>query len=383
MFIVRRLSLFAVAAFAACAAIAPGAQAAWSSASFTLPPTSSQGTASSCFSTTFCVLTGTQSGGATRGLTYKYNGTTYTSVAPASTTFEPYGVHCQSATFCMDVGSDYATATPAARAEKFNGTHWTNVTAANPAGSTFTELRGVSCPGSTHCWAAGRFQTATADTALIETYNGTSFSQVAVTPPAGTTAAELKAIGCSASTACTAVGWYDSASPRTPLIFRYNGTSWSTQAATVPAGATYSELDGVACPGATTCHAVGFYQDGSGAFHALAQSWNGTSWTNRAVSDPSGGQDPALAAISCWSTSACEAVGSYTDSTNFNIEKLAAGWNGSSWSLQTDGRPMSVTDAQLSGVSCTSAVFCRAMGVSVYDGSTGVTGLRPAIDAGP
>jgi hypothetical protein len=379
----RRFSLVVATALAVCAAIAPGSQASWSSASWTLPSTTSQFAGASCFSTTFCVFVGYQPGSSPRGLTYKYNGSTYSSVAPVSTTSEFYGVHCQSSTFCMAVGSDYATATPAARAEKFNGTSWSAVTAATPGTSIFTELRSVSCPTATHCYAAGRFQTATTDTALVETYNGTSFSQVTVTPPAGTTAAELNGISCSASNACTAVGWYDSASPRTPLIFRWNGTSWTTQAATLPAGTTSSELNGVSCPTSTSCNAVGFYRDGSSVEHALAQTWNGTSWSNRTVSDPSGGQAPALSGISCTSATFCEAVGSYTNSTNLNVEKLAAGFNGSAWSLQSDARPMSVSDAQLASVSCASTTFCRAVGTSVYDGTTTTTGPRPAIDAGP
>lgn len=379
----RKLSLLVAAALAACAAIAPGAQASWSSASFTLPTTTSQGTGSACVSTTFCVLTGTQSGGTTRGLTYKYNGSTYTSVAPSSTTFEPYGVGCNSATFCMAVGPDFAGTTPAGHAEKFNGTSWSTVTTANPTGSIFTELRGVACPGAAHCVAAGRSQTPTTNTALVETYNGTAFSQTAVTPPAGTTSAELNAVACSSSTACTAVGLYTTASGTSALVFRYNGTTWSTQTPAVPAGATYSELDGVSCPGISTCQAVGYYQDSASVYHSLAQSWNGSTWANRSVADPTGGESPGLASVSCWSTTACEAVGSYTDSTNLNVEKLAAAFNGSAWSLQSVPRPMSVSDAQLTGVGCVSATFCRAAGISIYDGTTTVTGQRPAIDVGP
>jgi hypothetical protein len=379
----RRFSLFLATALAVAAAAAPGAQAAWSAASWTLPSTTSQLTSSSCVGTTFCVLVGYQPSSSPRALTYKYNGSDYTSTAPSSTTSELYGVHCQSTTFCMAVGTDYATATPAPHASKFNGTSWSAVTTVTPTGNTFSELRGVSCPTATHCWAAGRFQTATKDTPLIETYNNTSFSQVAVTPPAGTTASELNEISCSAVNACTAVGWYDSASPRTPLVFRYNGTSWTTQAAALPAGTTYAELNGVSCPTATSCDAVGFYLDGSSVQHSLAQTWNGTSWANRSVADPSGGQEAVLSGVSCTSATFCEAVGSYTNSTNLNIEKLAATFNGSAWSLQTDGRPTGVSDAQLAGISCTSTTFCRAAGVSIYDGSTGVTGPRPAIDAGP
>ncbi len=378
---VRRFSLM-VAALAACAAIAPGAQASWSSASFTLPGVISQGTASSCVSTTFCVLTGTQSS-TPRGLTYKYNGSTYGSVAPASSGYEPYGVHCNSTTFCMSVGTDFGGATPVARAEKLNGTSWTGVTAASPGTATITTLNGVACPSTTSCQAVGSYTVSSAKNALVEAFNGTSFSQTTITPPTGTTAAELNAVACSSTTACTAVGDYTTASGTFALILRFNGTSWATQTASPPSGATYAELDGVACPTAAICQAVGYYQDSVGAFHALAQSWNGTSWTNRTVSDPSGGQQPGLAAISCWSASACEAVGSSTNSTNLNIEKLAAGWNGSAWSLQSDARPTGVSDASLAGVGCVSATFCRATGASVYDGSTGVTGQRPAIDAGP
>lgn len=381
---VRRFSLFAVAALAVCAAIAPGAQAAWSAASWTLPSTTSQFAGSSCVGTTFCVFVGYQASASPRGLTYKYNGSTYASVTPSNLTAELYGDHCQSTTFCMAVGTDYTTAaTPTPHAEKFNGTSWTNVTTATPSGNTFAELRGVSCSTATHCWAVGRFQTTTKDTALVETYNNTSFSQVAVTPPAGYTAAELNEISCTAVNACTAVGWYDSASPRTPLIFRYNGTSWATQAAALPAGNTGGELNGVSCPTATSCNAVGFYLDGSSVQHALAQTWNGTSWSNKSVSDPSGGQEAVLSGISCTTVTFCEAVGSYTDSTNLNIEKLAAGFNGSAWSLQADARPMSASDAQLAAISCTSNTFCRAVGTSVYDGTTTTTGPRPTIDVGP
>jgi hypothetical protein len=217
---------------------------------------------------------------------------------------------------------------------------------------------------------------------VVETFNGTSFSLVTVTAPVGTTTAELNDIACSAANACTAVGFYESASPRTPLIFRYNGTTWATQTAAAPAGATTAELNAVACPTATACNAVGYYQDGTG-FHALAQTWNGTAWSNKTLANPSGGQDASLADISCWSATGCEAVGNYTDATNLNTEKLAAGWNGTAWSLQTDSRPMSVSDAQLNDVGCVSSTFCRAVGVSNYDGTTGVTGPRAAIDVGP
>lgn len=380
----RRFSLIAAVALAVCAAIAPGAGAAWSSANFTLPSTTSSFTGTSCVGTTFCLFVGYQPSSSPRGLAYKYNGSDYTATAAlSSTTSELYGTHCQSATFCMAVGTDYATSTPTTYAGKYNGTHWTNVTTPALSGNTFAELRGVSCATANHCWAVGRFQNATKDTALVETYNGTSFAQTAVTPPAGYTAAELNEISCTAVNACTAVGWYDSALPRTPLIFRYNGTSWSTQASALPAGNTGAELNGVSCATSTSCDAVGFYRDASGVQFALAQTWNGSAWSNKTVPSPSGGQEGVLSGISCTTVNFCEAVGSYINSTNFNTEKFAAGFNGAHWTQQTDGRPMSVSDSQLAAVSCTSNTFCRAAGIALHDGTTTTNGLRPAIDAGP
>jgi hypothetical protein len=384
MSIVRRFTLLAAAALVVGAALAPGAaQASWAVASWTLPATDSQFAGSACVSTTFCIQAGYQTPGATRGLLYKYNGTTYDPTTPASTTSEFYGVGCNSTTFCMAVGTDFAAGTPG-HAEKYNGTAWSNITTATPAGATLTELRGVSCASATHCVAAGRFQNATTNVGLIETYNGTSFSQSTTTPPAGTTASQLNDVACSATSTCTAVGWYDSSSPRKPLVYRFNGASWSTQVAALPAGATGAELNGVACPSATSCQAVGSYLDGSTVQHALAQTWNGTAWSLKTVPDPTGGgTDPNLDDVACYvaPSSGCAAVGNYTGAGG-NTEPLAAGYNGSSWTLQTVPRAAGTSDAQLRSVSCPTSTSCRGVGVSFYDGSTGTTGLRPAIDVG-
>ena len=193
----------------------------------------------------------------------------------------------------------------------------------------------------------------------------------------------LTGVACLPAGTCVAVGGYydDATGPSLTLAMRWNGRAWLA----VPASSRGhdSQLDGVSCATATSCNAVGFYLDASGVQFALAQTWNGTAWSNKSVPSPAGGQESVLSGISCTTVNFCEAVGSYTNSTNLNIEKLAAGFNGAHWTLQTDSRPMSVSDAQLAGVSCTSNTFCRAAGISNYDGTTTTTGPRPAIDAGP
>jgi hypothetical protein len=378
---VRRFSLIAALALVAAAAFASSASASWVGATWTLPSTDSQFTGSSCVSSTFCIFTGYQSGGATRGLLYRLEGTTYGATTPASSTSEFYGVSCTATTFCVAVGTDFAAGTPG-RAEKFNGTTWSNTSFTAPAGATLTVPRRVSCPGTTACAAVGRFQTATSDTGLAETWNGTAWVQTALTRPTGTTALELNSVHCTTNTTCTAVGWYESANPRTPIAYRFNGTTWTTQATATLSGSTGAELTGVNCPTTTSCQAVGYQLDSLGVQTTLAETWNGTAWSTKTVATPTTGQDSVLSDISCYSSTGCIAVGSYTQSDNLNIETNVALWNGSAWSLQTDSRPMSVTDAQLSGVSCPTSTTCRAVGVSVYDGTTTTTGPRPTIDVG-
>jgi hypothetical protein len=378
---VRNISLFAATVLAALAVLVPAAQASWSAPVWTTPTTTSQFAGSSCTSTTFCLLAGYQVG-ANTSLAYRWNGSGYSALTTASTTSELYGVGCTSPTHCMVVGTNYAGGTKLTHAQRFNGTTWSTQTTTTPASSTYAELRSVSCPGLTSCIAVGHYETATTTSfPLIESWNGTSWATASVSLPAGGTSGELQDVSCSTTTTCTAVGWYDATGqPRRPLIQRLNGASWAAQTGVTPAGATLSQLQGVSCTTNTSCNAVGFYQDSTGitAQHSLAQLWDGTSWTLKTVADPSGGVDPALTDIACYAASGCVAVGTYSDTTT--QEPLAAGWNGTTWTNQSVPKATGVSDASLAGVSCPTSTTCRAVGVSLYSGSTNV---RPAINVGP
>jgi hypothetical protein len=367
------------AALAACALAAPGAaQAAWTNAPGTVATTDSQLTGVACVTASNCVLSGLQTGVATRGLLSKWNGSTFTAQTPASTTSEFYGTGCNSSTLCFAVGTDYASgALP--HAEKYNGTTWANTTVPTPSGSTFAQLTGVACPGSTSCFAVGSFQNATPSTQpIVDAWNGTSWSAATVTLPSGTTNAELFDVACTSTTACTAVGDYKTTAVPTPrtLVLRYTGTSWTPQTSANPSGTTSAELHGVACTSSTSCQAVGSSVDALGVQNSIAESWNGTTWTLKTVAVPSGALESGLLDVSCSSGTACEAVGSYTSSVG-NVEPYAAAWNGTAWSLQTVPKGTGNTDAQLAGVSCPST--CVADGVLVD--SSGL--LRPAVDLGP
>ena len=88
-------------------------------------------------------------------------------------------VSCTSATSCMAVGDagNAADTSDATLAELWNGSTWTAETTVNPA--TFSELSSVSCTTATHCVAVGA-DSASATGAihpLVEVWNGSTWTQ--------------------------------------------------------------------------------------------------------------------------------------------------------------------------------------------------------------
>jgi hypothetical protein len=243
---------------------------------------------------------------------------------------------------------------------------WAAQSPVDPAGSTASELAGTACTSSSDCLAVGRYDPGSGTLeALIEQWNGTSWSQqTAATPPVGATGSGLVGIGCTSSSACTAVGSYTDASfEQWALVERWDGTSWALQTLPRPAGSTGSNLAGVACTSSSSCLAVGSYLDATSVSQPLAASWDGSSWTLQSVPTVAGATGTGLSALSCASGTACTAVGSYLDATGTPLPS-AASWDGSRWALQSVPTPRGAASTFLSGVSCTSATACTAVGYS-------------------
>ena len=198
----------------------------------------------------------------------------------------------------------------------------------------------------------------------------------------------LIAVSCPGAAACTAVGGHQtSGSTGAPLAERWNGARWAIQPMPAPAGAPDSFLTGVSCSSAGACTAVGISFT-STATRPLAERWNGTAWRIQAIPLPAGTRNADLSGVSCTSASACVAVGGYTASTGRPFD-LAERWNGTRWAIQaTPSLPGSAFKG-LSGVSCTSARACTAAGSYIPAGGHLVTlaerwnGTRWAIQATP
>jgi hypothetical protein len=142
---------------------------------------------------------------------------------------------------------------------------------------------------------------------------------------------------------------------------------WTIQQTFDPAGATAAELAGVSCPSSAACTAVGSYTQGSGRTLTLAERWNGIRWVIQPTPDLAGATAAELAGVSCPSPAACTAVGSYTNGSGRTLT-LAERWTGSRWMIQRTPDPPDVADAALYGVSCASVTACVAVGFG--DGGT-------------
>src|SRR6516165_1822594 len=189
----------------------------------------------------------------------------------------------------------------------------------------------------------------------------------------------LLSSSCTSPRACTAVGHHtDGTGVIAPLAEFWDGTSWRTQATPVPAGAIQAQLLGVSCPAASTCTAVGFYVNSASNDVPLAERWNGTSWKIQPVPNPAGATGTQLSGVSCSAASACTAVGTAPNAT------LAERWNGTSWRIQVTPNPPGAFFAQLSSVSCSAASTCTAVGhYSNTAGASRPPPTRPARSAPP
>jgi hypothetical protein len=314
----------------------------------------------SCVSSAACTAVGyDRAGNPFHNVIESWNGAKW-SVVPSPAPPGPPGgldgVSCVSAAACVAVGS-YGTSTGASKAliESWNGASWSVVPSPHPASSS-TILDGVSCVSAADCTAvgsyyplnSGQFQT------FVESWNGTKWSIVPSPSPASESNV-LSAVSCVSAAACTAVGSdYDTPTEQRTLVESWNGAAWSVVPS--PNRPSGNALDGVSCVSATACTAVGYHGDRRST-RALVESWNGATWSLVTSPNP-GSDDDNLYGVSCPSAAACTAVGKYA---NPGVEQtLIESWNGTKWSVTHSPSPG--TRDMLNGVSCASAATCTAAG---------------------
>jgi hypothetical protein len=263
-----------------------------------------------------------------------------------------------------DPPPDYETFTSAAG--------WGIQPTPNPTGEE-SLLNGVSCLSTTACTAAGQSaNSAGTNSTLAERWDGTAWTIQPTPNPTGASSSSLSGVSCPSATACTAVG--DAAVGRgiiATVAEHWDSTTWAVQATPNATGASSSSLQGVSCTSTTACIAVG-ESNGTGTQSTLAERWDGTAWTIQPTPNPTGASSSSLSGLSCTSATACTAVGNYI--SGGVTQTLAERWDGTAWTIQPTSNPTGASSSSLSGVSCTavtpSATDCTAVGNYTSGGVT-------------
>jgi hypothetical protein len=191
-------------------------------------------------------------------------------------------VSCVSrAAFCIAVGHYYSPnqLQVVTLSESWNGARWTVLATPNPAGSSDSELYGVSCSSRSNCTAAGvglhiisGSPLVYTNPKIVEHWNGWRWKIQKISDPPGTQNAFLYAVSCPTAHACIAAGSYNKqgdGSFARPLVDRLDGGRWHAETPPIP-GYSNSPLEDISCASPTACTAVGSYSDRTGRERLLA-----------------------------------------------------------------------------------------------------------------
>jgi hypothetical protein len=240
-------------------------------------------------------------------------------------------------------------------------------------------LQAVFCTSAANCWAVGYYEIHGAWLNEALHWNGRNWSRVAVPSPGGTASgatSELFGVRCTMPANCWAVG-YSEKRQQAELseALHWNGSKWFLVSTPDPGGSLsgeFSFLADVVCTSPINCWAdgdYGYYGTETEVILNLALHWNGKNWSQAATPDPGGtGTDEASAlnAIRCTSPSNCWGVGTYgTIGSEILLLNEVLHWNGKKWSRTMVPDPagdLPGDDNELSGLSCTSAANCWAVG---------------------
>jgi len=226
-----------------------------------------------------------------------------------------------------------------------------------PHGSRASEfsLNGVSCEEPEDCLAVGDYADGSGSSEpSSELWNGMSWTPVQIR---ASNNSGLNSVACPGMSSCLAVGF----ARYTPLSEIWNGGVWKTLSVPAPSGQIASSLQSVACTGVSSCSAVGFYNNSASKSLNLAEHWNGTSWDLQSVPDPVGVAGSELSSVACATANSCVAVG-YSFNTKGNSHSLAERWNGSVWTVVPTPNHTGGSEDVLNSVWCSGPADCTAVG---------------------
>lgn len=289
---------------------------------------------------------------------------------PAASGSYLFDVSCEPSTSaCTSVGEGTSSGVDSPVALRWNGSTWSEQTAAKKSGSTHNRLSGVDCPSETRCIAVGNYQNSEGGPATLgEIWNESKWSVQTTPVPSEASSSELVAVGCNSTATCRAAGSAVIKGVKTAIVENWASPTWSSQSIPIPEGATSSQLDGIDCLWSNFCVAVGRYTTSGGSIKNLAMFWDGTEWKLQTLADPKEAAQSTLLDVACTPTpNRCTAVGGWK---NGALEQftMAYRFDGSTWTLQSTPNPAGSIASVFQEVSCAAETSCAAAGSWVSGG---------------
>ena len=297
----------------------------------------------SCVSASSCIAIGFYSHSlpgeniGTVAISESWNGSAWrmTEMAqPAGSNVYPVSISCVSAKRCVAVGELSRPGQQSAFAQVWNGTKWQMTKVYEPAHS-ISYFSSVSCAEANRCIAVDLYN----PHALAQSWNGARWTVLKVAAPAAA-GPSLSAVDCTTAKFCVATGGhFPNPKNLAALVESWNGKTWTSVKVPVP-GPGWANLSAISCVGTKSCLAVGQYHFGvyldSGTVYA--ESWNGTRWRLVKVPTPPGGSGSqsgaALVSVKCLTASDCIAVGD-AGVAGVPGNGFSAIWNGRRWRFVT------------------------------------------------
>ncbi len=266
-------------------------------------------------------------------------------------------VTCTSASDCWAVGFFDENGAPKTLTEHWNGASWSIV--ASPSPTETSSLDGVACLSPSNCWGVGYYHVDDGgfgeDRTLVEHWDGASWSVVG-SPNVGMYS-YLHAVRCISVSECWSVGEFNNNGYAQTLIERWNGSSWTVVNSPNTGAQEDNQLSGLTCVSTQNCWAVGSFN----RYRTLVEHWDGNTWSLIASPNASAADD-RLYGVACTSAANCWSVGRYKLDSPIVEQTLAQRWNGSSWAVVNSANTAGIQANNLSGVTCTSASDCWAVG---------------------
>jgi hypothetical protein len=254
---------------------------------------------------------------------FQITGSTTTPALPAPFTTPPNGNNSVSSTSQLGKGAS-STLTCAGG--------WNQVPSPS-VGNLDNNLDAVSAASPTDAWAVGDYYPATNPNVfqnMAEHWDGSAWTEYAL-PEVGSNQNTLLGVSELPNGHTWAVGYYTNAAwTDQTLIEHYDGSAWSVVPSPSP-GAQRDILTGVAAISDSDVWAVGEQMDSAGTWHALAEHWDGTSWSVSPAVD-AGASGNELYGVHAVSGNSVYAVGDESGSS-FPDTALVEHWNGSKWSV--------------------------------------------------